>query len=203
VSPNQCGGTAGTVLITAHSPVELLVTDPFGNRTGFDPITDTIYSQIFGSAYYTDSTTEDATPATGATTPAVKNLEMLAPGSGWYLLRATGTDTGTYSIDVRSYDSAGSLTLQTVSGNAIQDVASQFVVNYTATPGSPATVTGPFGLCDINQDGLMSVADVQKIINEALGVTLAVNDLNGDGVVDILDVQVVINAALGLACAAK
>ena len=44
------------------------------------------------------------------------------------------------------------------------------------------------------------MADVQLIINEALGVAVATHDLNGDGVVNVADVQKVINAALGLSC---
>ena len=40
--------------------------------------------------------------------------------------------------------------------------------------------------------------DVPLIINEALGVFVAVHDLNGDGAVNVADVQKVINAALGL-----
>jgi hypothetical protein len=54
--------------------------------------------------------------------------------------------------------------------------------------------------CDINADGNTNVADVQLIINEALGVVPAVHDLNGDGAVNVADVQKVINAALGLGC---
>lgn len=54
--------------------------------------------------------------------------------------------------------------------------------------------------CDINGDGNINVADVQIIINEALGVAPAVHDVNGDGVVNVADVQIVINAALGLGC---
>jgi hypothetical protein len=48
--------------------------------------------------------------------------------------------------------------------------------------------------CDVNKDGTASVADVQQVIYEALGVTAAVNHLNGDGVV---------NAAPGLRCSPK
>ena len=54
--------------------------------------------------------------------------------------------------------------------------------------------------CDLNGDGNVNVADVQVIINEALGVIPAVHDLNHDGVVNVGDVQKVINAALGLGC---
>ncbi|HXE62950.1 MAG TPA: FG-GAP-like repeat-containing protein, partial [Bryobacteraceae bacterium] len=57
--------------------------------------------------------------------------------------------------------------------------------------------------CDINSDGNTNVADVQLIINEALGVVPAVHDLNHDGSVNVADVQKVINAALGLGCAVQ
>jgi hypothetical protein len=60
--------------------------------------------------------------------------------------------------------------------------------------------SGSFSKCDILHQGTTDIADVQAIINEALGVTPAVNDLNGDGVVNIVDVQIVIDAALGLGC---
>ena len=59
--------------------------------------------------------------------------------------------------------------------------------------------------CDLNgaPSGAVNVADVQLIINEALGLAPTVNDLNGDGVVNVADVQIEINAALGLGCAAQ
>jgi hypothetical protein len=67
-----------------------------------------------------------------------------------------------------------------------------------ATGCTAGTVTA--FTCDINGDGAVNVVDVQLIVNEALGVTPAVNDLNHDGVVNVADVQIVINAALGLGC---
>lgn len=59
-----------------------------------------------------------------------------------------------------------------------------------------------FSPCDVNHDGSTNVADVQLMINEALGTAPAGNDLNVDGVVNVADVQIVINAALGLGCSA-
>lgn len=50
------------------------------------------------------------------------------------------------------------------------------------------------------EDGSTTVSDVQLGINQALGVSPAVNDLNHDGVVNVVDVQIAINAALGLGC---
>jgi hypothetical protein len=46
----------------------------------------------------------------------------------------------------------------------------------------------------------VGVADVQTMVNEALGFAPAVNDLNQDGVVNVADIQLVIDAALGNAC---
>jgi sugar lactone lactonase YvrE len=54
--------------------------------------------------------------------------------------------------------------------------------------------------CDLNGDGSVNVADVQLIINEALGAIPPIHDLNHDGVVNVADVQIVINAALGMGC---
>ena len=57
--------------------------------------------------------------------------------------------------------------------------------------------------CDLKQNGSINVADVQLMINEALGGATAANDLNGDGVVNVIDVQIELNAALTLGCAAS
>jgi hypothetical protein len=45
-----------------------------------------------------------------------------------------------------------------------------------------------------------SVVDVQTMIDEALGLTLPVDDLNHDGVVNVADVQKAIGAVIGLGC---
>jgi hypothetical protein len=57
-----------------------------------------------------------------------------------------------------------------------------------------------FSSCDVNQDGLTNVADVQTMVNEALGKAPGINDLNGDGVVNVVDIEIVITAALGFNC---
>jgi len=60
-----------------------------------------------------------------------------------------------------------------------------------------------FSPCDVNQDAVVDVVDVQGVINEALGVTPSINDLNQDGTVNTVDIQLVMNAALGLGCGAS
>jgi hypothetical protein len=58
-------------------------------------------------------------------------------------------------------------------------------------------------LCDVNQDGTINVADVQKLIVEALGKLTPSNDLNLDGVVNVVDIQIDIDAVLQLGCFAQ
>ena len=67
-----------------------------------------------------------------------------------------------------------------------------------ATACTSATIT-TLG-CDINADGSVNVQDVQVVINEAMGMSLAVHDFNQDGAVNIIDVQKMINAAFGSGC---
>jgi hypothetical protein len=54
--------------------------------------------------------------------------------------------------------------------------------------------------CDVRGNSTASVADVQRMIDEALGTAAPSNDLNSDGAVNVADIQIVMNAALGQGC---
>ena len=55
--------------------------------------------------------------------------------------------------------------------------------------------------CDLNDDGIVNILDVQIGVNAALGsVTCGLGDLDGNHRCDIVDVQRLITAALGSAC---
>lgn len=56
-----------------------------------------------------------------------------------------------------------------------------------------------FPPCDVNQDGVVNIVDVQLMIDEALGLS-SCTDPNIDGSCDISALQRVINAALGQPC---
>ena len=64
-----------------------------------------------------------------------------------------------------------------------------------------ANFSVPGFTCGIGSGGLTAiVSDAQLIVNEALGAVRAGDDLNRDGVVNVADVQKVIDAALGMGC---
>lgn len=54
--------------------------------------------------------------------------------------------------------------------------------------------------CDVNQSGSVTVADAQKMVNEALGAASPTDDVNGDRVVNVVDLQIVVNAVLTGTC---
>jgi hypothetical protein len=68
---------------------------------------------------------------------------------------------------------------------------------------STGCTAGAIGLytCDVTGDGKVGMADIQSLLNEALGVVAAVDDMNRDGVVNVADIQNVATAAMGRGCA--
>jgi alpha-tubulin suppressor-like RCC1 family protein len=110
----------------AHSPVAMLLTDPLGRRTGYDPLSGTILNEIPSSAYGVMGGIEnDVTNAGG--TPGLLSVYTNDPIPGTYTLEITGTGTGPYEADLWSSTNDGALTSTQSQGNA--------------TPGSSATVT--------------------------------------------------------------
>ena len=54
--------------------------------------------------------------------------------------------------------------------------------------------------CDLNNDGVVSVLDVQLAVNMSLGTIPCTANINGPGVCAVTTIQRVVNAALGGAC---
>ncbi len=79
------------------------------------------------------------------------------------------------------------ITVKTASGVCQPDSCKVIVKGNDALPG------------DVNNDGVVDIADVNMVINMMLGKTdpTATGDVNGDGQVDISDVNAVINSMLG------
>ena len=157
-----------------------------------------------------------ATTAVQCAALSVSGPASLPSGTAGLAYPAT-TITATGGTGVYTWSAAGlpgGLTIGQssgiVTGIPTSATGSPFPVDVTVTDSNLAkadrsyTLTvSAFGPCDVNQDGKTDVADVQAVIDEALGVVPAVHDLNKDGSVNVLDIQIAINAALGLGCAAK
>jgi uncharacterized repeat protein (TIGR01451 family) len=123
---------------------------------------------------------------------------MAGTGSGWSCSSNECTNIGVLA--------GGSSYLPiTVTVNVADNAAASVTNAVSASGGGSATAnatdtTAIRSVCDINQYGTTTVADVQAMINAALGSAAAAYDLNHDDVVNVVDVQLVINSALGLGC---
>jgi uncharacterized repeat protein (TIGR01451 family) len=115
----------------------------------------------------------------------------VSPASGAFFdagstVTLTATPIAPYTFTSWSGAASGTANATTITMNAAQAVTANFAV-----PGFTCAVTG---------DVMASVADVQLIVNEALGANAPTNDMNRDGVVNVADVQKVIQAAMGAGC---
>ncbi len=129
--------------VAGHSPIELIVTDPNGRRTGFNSANGQIITEIPGSGYATESLGDDIDTASSDTTPEVKLFEILSPLSGTYTVKVMGTGLGAYSLDFLGYDNNGSPSTFTLSGNAAPGSVTTYQIVYSGTSG----VNLPFDFC--------------------------------------------------------
>ena len=111
------------------------------------------------------------------------------------------TATGTYS-DNSTQNLTNSVTWTNAAAGGLATGSTVGTSTITATSGAihgSTTLTVLPPPCDLNQTSAPTVTDIQSLVNQALGVSRALNDLNGGGV-NVTDVQIILNAATGLGC---
>ena len=112
-------GTTGKlayIQIGAHSPIALLVIDELGRRIGYDPVTGQNVNDFAPDGGYTGPYTE----------PQLIGIPAL---SGQLTIQAFGTGTGTYTIDLETYDENGLLISgSTWTGTAVPGVTQIFTL---------------------------------------------------------------------------
>ena len=136
-------------------------------------------------------------------TNAGKSLTAQPQGSGVVRLSAAGLNQNVIADGTVGYMTFALSSSFSPTAKATLSCSNSQGVSPQAQPVAISCRAGSVSAgcsCDVNKDGTVTVADVQLMINMALGLTTDQCDLNGDGKVDIADVQIVINAALGLGC---
>jgi uncharacterized protein YvpB len=131
-----------SLYIAVHSPVELLITDPAGRKTGYDPTTGQYLYGIVDATYGVE--TIGAQDGTG-TSIETRVLEAGSPISGTYSIQLVGIGNGYYEVDFTAYDTGGNASHATING--VVDSTSNFTVTlgYSTDVGSQINVTQPPG----------------------------------------------------------
>ncbi|MFH1565788.1 MAG: hypothetical protein ABIB98_01105, partial [bacterium] len=115
--------------IAAHSPVEFVVTDRFGRKSGYDPTTGTTWNQIPNSHYVLEGLAR-----AGTLTPEniSKVLYIDWPEEGNYNIKVFGVGSGLYKVDTFATDWKGGVNYQIVSGVATIGSVATYIVEYNA-----------------------------------------------------------------------
>lgn len=131
-----------------------------------------------------DAVIDGADPLVASFAGVVGLLGLDTPRTGTVVI-PVGTAAGTYTLGL-VVDDGGQVA-------ELDEMNNVRTVQLTVA-GTPR--------CDVTGDGMVSVSDVQAVINVALGLAapLGAEDINGDSAVNVQDVQAVIGAALGGPC---
>lgn len=88
--------------------VDLIVTDPQGRRSGYNPITNEVFSEIPGGTYFEAESISDPTDAS-IFTPAEVRFEGMEPISGQYKIQIFAKGNTSYRLTQYSFDESGTI----------------------------------------------------------------------------------------------
>ena len=132
-------GDFSSITVDVGTPATLLVVDPAGLRTGFDPATGTSPQDIANSAYNENLITNIATGDVGSVQHLV---QILQPASGNYQLIVSGKTPGSYTMLVSPFSQDGiAEPAVTIPGIAGVGTTATFQVQLATAPGSMSQVT--------------------------------------------------------------
>jgi len=121
-----------TLITTAKSPIELLMTDPLGRQAGGIDILQT--QHIPEAEYLFDEISDDTT---GEPDPnPVKHLYVNEPEVGTYKLEIIGTGLGSYTVTVRSIDGT-EIATKDITGIVLPEQIQTVQITYTGKVGHP------------------------------------------------------------------
>lgn len=130
-SPGDQGVRPNYVTLYANCPVELLATDQYGRRAGYDPRTGQRYNEIPGSAYVTQYYPADRISAAEGT--KILQIESYEPSR--YRIDIIGTGTGRYTIDYTAELASGETDRSTVTGTTTAGEVDSLHLTYDPNVG--------------------------------------------------------------------
>ena len=110
-------------------PVEMVLSNPYGETVGYDPRYQTAYQEIPGASYK-----REVVP--GYPEIEAEVLNVRAPVSGTYSLRVIGVETGTYSLFIKGVDRHGNqVDLQFTHANIKPGYIHHYLIKYSQRQG--------------------------------------------------------------------
>ena len=141
-----------------HSPVEMQIIDPQGRKTGYDPATGTKIVENPMSDYHTDQPISSLNANDPPGEP-YKELVIINPPEGNYIVQLFGSGDGPYTIDMGGTTSDGTVNLSTsLTGTATPSLNETYRVAYSPTGEASLSQTNqaPVANAGNNQTGEQS-----------------------------------------------
>jgi hypothetical protein len=137
ISVYQEGGSSAaldhtTTGISKFAPAEILVTDSLGRRSGYDPLTRTIWAEIPNTELLTLSIGSNGSSAPDGSRMGSKMMVISTPAEGEYKIDVTGVGAGSYTVTVNATDVQGSITRTVTRGVAYNGSSDSFNITYAA-----------------------------------------------------------------------
>jgi hypothetical protein len=150
VSFNQSPTSTDNIALYGESPIELLMQDPVGRKTGVRA--NVVYSDIPRVSYSHESLRDDVAPQNRPPTPEVRQLIALGPALGHYTLTVFGTGLGQYQIDAMRMGNTGSKDVFRIPGIANAGSVTVYSLSYVATGSMNVNLLATFqgALADIS-----------------------------------------------------
>ena len=125
------------LLIATSNPDQILVTDPDGNQTGFNPENSTNIFDIPGSSYFFDQAIADDSGVSPPPHPETGNniLYINLPQEGDYDVKHIPGSDGSYGFAVYAYDRDANLILNGFEGEAPTGQENSYKFEYSPEPG--------------------------------------------------------------------
>lgn len=123
-----------TLQVSAHSPIELVIVDPLGRKTGFDPTTNTTWDQIPNASYVLETLAPDG--GQGQEDSLESKVAFIdAPLEGEYRIEVHGTGQGEYEINSFASDWSGDVSFVAHHGTAQNGSYDEFTIVYDSELG--------------------------------------------------------------------
>jgi hypothetical protein len=144
------------LVVAADTSVQLLVTDPQGQRTGYCPATGETLDEIPGSTYTSDYLSDVENPG-GEPSPTQYVFEILEPLDGTYVIEFSTPETRSYTAYFYGYDETGTPSTAIESGVLAAGSTQTYLAHYSTAPGQPIEVeaSNPVG-------GIADLPDVSQ-----------------------------------------
>lgn len=131
------------IVIAVVAPGQVLITDPNGKQTGFDPATSTVVQEIPNSTYFFQQTLADSTGQTPPPPAGTGSYRagVHTPQAGSYKIEIVSpSNEPFYSFALYAYDRDASQSLDAFAGKPVPGVLPSYTFTYDPTPGATTIV---------------------------------------------------------------